>query len=129
MPTEISKHYASQLQEWMDAIYFDLGLSTRLTDRLEEVIRRNTIVGIADKVEIHQSHLDEVERKLSILEEKINQQKAAIAPNGIEVDDAVIDQPIRQMQSQLGRKMKKVENEFIRVKFECNSFLSEVFNA
>lgn len=129
MNTEISKHFSAQLQDWIDAIYFDLGLSSRLSDRLEEVIRRNTIVGIADKVEVYQNQLHEVERKLYIIEEKINQQKSLISKNGIEFDNAEIDQNTRHLQMQLSRKMKRVENEFIRAKFDCNTFLSEVFTA
>jgi hypothetical protein len=96
MNTEISKHFSAQLQDWIDAIYFDLGLSSRLSDRLEEVIRRNTIVGIADKVEVYQNQLHEVERKLYIIEEKINQQKSLISKNGIEFDNAEIDQAIEE---------------------------------
>lgn len=129
MNTEISKHFSAQLQDWIDAIYFDLGLSSRLSDRLEEVIRRNTIVGIADKVEVYQNQLHDVERKLYIIEEKINQQKSLISNDGIEFDNAEIDQNTRHQQMQLSRKMKRVENEFIRAKFDCNTFLSEVFTA
>ena len=64
MTTEVLEYFSEQLKDWMEAIYFDLGISSKLTDRLEEVIRRNTIIDIAAKVEVYQKQLNDSERKL-----------------------------------------------------------------
>ena len=81
MSLEISRYFSEQLKDCNEAIYFDLGISSKLTERLEEVIKRNTIVDIAAKVEVYQKQLDVIERKLYNLEAIVKRQEKLINEN------------------------------------------------
>jgi hypothetical protein len=128
MSTEISRYFTEQLKDSLDAIYFDLGISSKLSDRLEEVIRRNTIVDIAAKVEVYQKKLNDIERKLFALEGIVKRQEKSIIDNQEANKNAEVNDDIKIRQQLIVRKMKKTEGDFIRVKFDCNAFLYEVFN-
>ena len=128
MSTEISRYFSEQLKDSLDAIYFALGISSRLSERLEEVIRRNTIVDIAARVEVYQKKLNDIERKLYALEGIVKRQERSINQIQDSNENAEVDEDIKLRQQIIVRKMKKAEGEFIRVKFDCNAFLYEVFN-
>ncbi len=128
MSLEISRYFSEQLKDCNEAIYFDLGISTKLTERLEEVIKRNTIVDIAAKVEVYQKQLDVIERKLYNLEAIVKRQEKLINENLETNKNADVNNDIKLRQQLIVRKMKKTESDFIRIKFACNAFLYEVFN-
>ncbi len=128
MSSEISRYFSEQLKDCNEAIYFDLGISSKLSERLEEVIRRNTIVDIAAKVEVYQKKLNDIERKLYALEAMVKRQEKLIHDNQATNINAEVNDDIKLRQQLIARKMKKTESDFIGVKFNCNAFLYEVFN-
>ncbi len=54
MPNTIAEYYSDELADWKESIAFYTGETDELEKRLGEVIRRNSITGIAEKVEYQQ---------------------------------------------------------------------------
>ena len=128
MSSIIAQHFTDELKIWSDAIHFNNGLSSQLEDRLEEVIRRNSIVDIAAKVEVHQTLLNTMEEKFTALEDEILKQHDLLTENDSLIDDSQININMQQQQLVLGEKIKNAEKEFVDIKFYCNAFLSQILN-
>ncbi len=54
MPNTIAEYYKDELVDWNNSILFHNKEMQEMTQKLAEVIRRNSIVGIGEKVEAHQ---------------------------------------------------------------------------
>ena len=63
MPTNIAEYYISELLDWNNAIIFYNEEMEEIEQKLAEVISRNSIVGIAEKVEFQQTLLNDVSDK------------------------------------------------------------------
>jgi hypothetical protein len=95
-----------------------------LERKLGEVIRRNSIVGIAEKVEAHQDLLNGLSDRFYKLQIEIEQQEAALKTDSTLIDDTLINDKTEKQQAELRRKMQAAVKEYIDVKFDCNNFLS-----
>lgn len=124
MPTTIAEYYADELVDCNDSIQHYNEELDNLESKLEEVIRRNSIIGIAEKVEAHQFLINEVSDKFYALLLDFKKQEAAIKKDNSFIDDSLINDQIENQQSDLRLKMQAAEKEVIDVKFDCYNFLS-----
>ena len=125
MATPISKYYKDELGEWNNTILFYRNELGEFGVKLSEVIRRNSIVGIAKKVEGYQMKLNNAADKFYKLQLEMQQQEASLKTDSTLIDDSLVNNEIEQRQVELRRKMHEVENEYIDVKFDCYNFLSQ----
>lgn len=126
MPTTIAEYYSVELVDWNDSIQHYNEELDNIESRLEEVIRRNSIIGIAEKVEAHQTLINEVSDKLYALLLDFKKQEAAIKKNNTFIDDSLINDEIENKQADLRHQMQVAEKEVIDVKFDCYNFLSGI---
>lgn len=124
MPTNIAEYYISELLDWNNAIIFYNEEMEEIEQKLEEVINRNSIVGIADKVEVQQTLINEVSDKFYKLQNQIQEQSGTLQSDGKLKDDALISNDYELQQFEIRQKMNKVEKEYIDKKLNCYNFLS-----
>jgi peptidoglycan hydrolase CwlO-like protein len=124
MPTTIAEYYTDELINWNETIIFYNEEMNYLTQQLAEVIQRNSIEGIAKKVEVHQDQLNRLSDKFYRLQTQIDQQQDALKTDSTYIDNGLIDEQIEQRQLELRNKMRAAEKEYIDVKFTCDNFLS-----
>jgi hypothetical protein len=124
MPTNIAEYYISELLDWNNAIIFYNEEMEEIEQKLEEVINRNSIVGIADKVELQQTLINEVSDKFYKLQNEIQEQSGTLQSEGKLKDDALISNDYELQQFEIRQKMNKVEKEYIDKKLNCYNFLS-----
>lgn len=124
MSTTIAAYYTDELADWNDAISFYTGEIEEMENKLGEVINRNTILGIAAKVEGEQEMLNRVSDTFYRFKMEIAQQEALLKTNSTLVDNSFISNETESRQHDLRRKMQAIEKEYIDVKFECYNFLS-----
>ena len=127
MATTISQHYTDELLDWEQSISFYNEEMDEIEQKMLDVIRRNCIVGIAKKVNEHQTLLHQLSFEFDRLQEEIKQQEAELKMDSALVDDAFINYETEKLQAELRSKMQAAEKEYIDVKFECYNFLSETF--
>lgn len=126
MPTTIAEYYTDELSDWNDSIIFYNEEMNDLTQKLAEVIQRNSIEGIAKRVEAQQDQLNGLSDKLYMLQIKMDQQQGALKTGSTYIDNGLIDEEIEQRQLDLRQKMLAAGKEYIDVKFTCNEFLSGI---
>ena len=125
MATSISKYYKEELAEWNNTILFYRNELGELGVKLSEVIRRNSIVGIAKMVENYQLKLNQASDIFYKLQVQMQQQEASLKTDSTLIDDRLVNDEIEQRQVELRGKMHEPENEYIDVKFDCYNFLSK----
>ncbi len=125
MATTIAKHYSEELVDWNDSINFNNAEMEVIEQKLLDVIRRNSIIGIAEKVNAHQTRLNRVADMFDEIREEIQNQEAELKTDGTLLDDSFIHYETEKQQAELRRKMQEAEKEYIDVKFDCFNFLSE----
>lgn len=127
MPTTLAAYFIEELTDWQRTIAFYTEEMEGLTLKLQEVISRNSIPHIAEKVEEHQSVLNGVAEHFYHLQTQFNQQKAALKSDGALVDDAQIKGETSATQNDLRQHMLQAEKEYIEARTGCWSFLSGLF--
>jgi hypothetical protein len=126
MPITIASYYIDELANWSDSISFYEDEMEGIEEKFIAVIRRNSILDIAGKVEVHQAQLNLCSEKFYKLILDIEQQDEALTTDDTLVEDFAINNKIEKRQTDMRRKMQEVEKEYIDVRFECQSFLSEI---
>lgn len=124
MPNNIAEFYTDELLDWNDSILFYNKEMDDFEKRLGEVVRRNSIVGIANKVEAQQNLLNLISEKFYRTQIEIQQQQASLKTDSTLLDDTQINEATEKKQNDLRRKMQAVEREYIDIKFGCYNFLS-----
>ena len=123
MDTNLAQRYFEELENWSDSIKFYSIELDHLESKLYEVIRRNSIVGIAEKVNVYQNSLTNLSEKFDSLLENINIQESEINNEGKLLEDSHISFEMDKQQVDLRKKMKTLEKKFIDAKYNCNTFL------
>ena len=126
MPTIVSDHFADELTEWNESLVFYTEEIKAFTHKLGEVIRRNSIIGIAEKVEAHQIRLNQIAEKFHKLQKLIHQQELALKMDDSLIDDSMISRESEKQQVDLRVKMQDIEKEYIDIKFDCYHFMAGV---
>lgn len=124
MPNVKAEYYSDELLDWNHSIDFNNSEMDLLTEKLTEVIRRNSIVGIADKVEAQQTRINGSQDTFQKLAFEIEQQEAALKTDSTYIEDAQINNETEKRQEALRARMQAAEKEYIDVKFDCYHFLS-----
>jgi len=125
MSTTIAEHYSDELDNWVQSLHFYNVEMDLLESKLYEIVRRNCIVGIAEKVNTYQVRLSNLSEKFDSLIETIELQEAELKIDGKLVDDFRINYETEKLQSELRTKMEGLEKKYIDVRQDCNSFLTD----
>lgn len=124
MPNVKAEYYSDELLDWNHSIDFIISEMDLLTEKLTEVIRRNSIVGIADKVEAQQTRINRSQDTFQKLAFEIEQQEATLKTDSTYIEDAHINSETEKRQEALRTRMQAAEKEYVDVKFDCYHFLS-----
>ena len=124
MANIIAEYYSDELLDWNNSINFYNTEMNIIEQKLGEIIRRNSIKGIAEKVEAHQDMLNKATDIFYKIQIDIQQQETAIKTDSTLVDDSFINSETGKQQNELRRKMQEAEKEYIEIKFACYNFLS-----
>ena len=126
MSKRISSFYIDEFNRFTISISFYLDEILKIENNLDGIVRRNSIVGIAAKVEVHQLMLNKVSDKFILLKKEISEFKEVIKPNGRLLKNDAITKEMEHQVKLLSTSYKNIEQEFTDVKFYCNNFLDEV---
>lgn len=129
MPATVATYYFDELEDWSHSIDFCNEELAELTEQLGEVIRRNSIVDIASKVENQQAALDTISGLFHKLQVQIQEQETALKSETTPAENKVINDKTVLNQDMLRRNMQAAEKEFIDVKYNCHHFLSHLYKA
>jgi len=125
MATTIAEHYSDELDNWVQSLnYYNIEMDL-LESKLYEVVRRDCIVGIAEKVNVYQERLSNLSEKFDSFIETIELQEAELKIDGKLIDDFLINFETENQQTELRTKMQGLEKKYADVKKDCNTFLSE----
>lgn len=124
MATTIAEYYIAELLDWNNAIIFYNEEMEEIEQKLAEVISRNSIVGIAEKVEFQQTLLNDVSDKFYKLQNEIQEQSGSLQSDGKLKEDALISNDYELKQFEIRQKMNIVEKDYIDKKLNCYNFLS-----
>jgi uncharacterized protein (DUF342 family) len=124
MPNTVAEYYTDELLGWQDSIDFYNDEMSDLEEKLSDVISRNSIVGIAEKVENQQRKLNTVSEAFYRLREKLEQQEARLKTDHTFIDNTLIDTSIEKQQMELRQSMHQAEKDYIDTKYACYQFLS-----
>lgn len=124
MATTISAYFAEELYDWNRSVLRYQKEMKEFEIRLDEVIRRNSIVGIADEVAVQLTHLDRLSVVFKRLQKAIRQQATKLKKDNILLDDQSIEVETDKTQAELRGKMQAAEKEYVDTKFGCYQFLS-----
>jgi DNA-binding phage protein len=128
MPTRIAEYYSEEILDWSEYIEAFRDESDLINERLSDVIRRNSISNIAQKVEVYQDALDRMADIFETIEDEFNIQEQAIKDGEAFIEDTRVNPEIERRQELLRERMKEAEKEFIDVKFGCYQFLSDLLS-
>ena len=120
-----SEYFLEELKSWLNTIELHKKQKVLLDRSLEDIVRRNSLIDIAAKVEAHQILLNEVAIKLKALEERIHHQELTLKPENILIEDALLTTEMEQIQTELRQHTLTAEKEFIDIKYYCHDFLSD----
>jgi len=127
MAATIAEYFTDELARWKKAVAFYVREMHLLTVRLGEVIQRNSIPGIAAKVEKQQDKLNAVFKKFTRLQTKFRRQAASLKTDSTLIDDSLVKAETENQQKELREAMTFAEKEWIDAKNDCHNFLSEIF--
>jgi len=127
MSTTITEYYIAELLDWNNSILFYNDEMEDIEQKLAEVIARNSIRGIADKVEFQQTLLNEVSDKFYKLQNEISQQSSSLQLDGKLKDDSFITNTYETKQFEIRQNIYKLEKEYVDKKISCFNFLSWTF--
>lgn len=125
MATTIAEHYSDELDNWVQSLNFYNVEMDLLESKLYEVVRRDCIVGIAEKVNVYQERLSNLSEKFDSFIETIELQEAELKIDGKLIDDFLINYETDKQQSELRTRMHELEKKYVDVKHECNIFLTD----
>ena len=125
MSTIQSSYYSNELSDWGHAIGFYEEEIDNLGQQLGEVISRNCIIGIAEKVEAEQTLLNQAAAKFRNIQLDIENQEGLLRTDSTFIDDTGVTDEMQEMQDAIRRKMQEAETAFVDVKFHCYRFLSD----
>ncbi len=126
MAKKLTLYYDDELNSWIESVHFYLSEIHALGIRLDEIIARNSIVDIAAKVEVHQLLLNKINKKLGDLLLELKEQHSLIQKKKNENADAIIQKALEKEVKKMSLIFKKLEREYVDIKYYCNEFLSDI---
>lgn len=129
MPTSIAASYDEKLKKWikyLNACIEDVAIVEQL---LEDVIRRDNIVNIAAKVEVHQLMLEGVTAKINDMLSHMRNFRKNLYEEEELIDDMSITKLIEEEMKLIGNAQSKLEHEYSSLKTQCDHFLAEMLKS
>ena len=126
MAKKLTLYYDDELNSWIESIQFYIGEIQALGNRLDAIVTRNSIVDIAAKVEVHQLLLNKVNKKLVDLLLEIKKQHANIQKQKKENPEAAAQKTLEKEVKKMALVFKKLEREYVDIKYYCNEFLTDI---
>ena len=91
MPNTVAAFYSGELLDFYNTMEFYKKEIDEFTVKLEEVIKRNSIVGIAEKVETQQLLLNNLLKKFNQIKVEILEQQNALKTDSTLIDNNKIE--------------------------------------
>ncbi len=106
MATTIAAYYTEELEDWNDTIDFYFVEIENLRVKLEDIIRRNSIKNIAEKVEIYMAALTRVTNLFYKIQDSIHNQGTLLKTGTSLIDNTLIKDEIEMQQAVLRLNMQ-----------------------
>ena len=124
----MAAHFAEELSAWRGTIDQYQQEMDDIGTKLGDIIRRNSIKDIAEKVEMHQDILDAVADDFDMIQVAIQHQEAALMVNDHYIDDKMVRQDTGQRQEEIRKRMQDAEKAFIDAKYQCRAFIARTLS-
>ncbi|UKJ06705.1 hypothetical protein [Solitalea lacus] len=122
----IAEYYLNELNEWTETIKNYEADIHAFNLKLYEIIRRDAIPQIAEKLEPGFELLKKQEQNFTSLQESIQLQEEKLLKDEIPVDNSAIVSDIKANQDSIRQLMHSAEKEFIDAKYTCYQLLSSI---
>jgi hypothetical protein len=128
MNTLIAAYYATELDNWREALHQHLENIDETNEWLTEVLRFDTVPMLAARVEHHLNELLLCTKKLEQLQDNIESLETKLFNHDTPIENERITPEIKNEQSDLRQNIFDAEKEFLEIKFACNRFLADTVN-
>ncbi len=125
MANMLSEFYVDELTEWNRSIVFYNEELDELEEKLGEIIHRNTVPHIAEKVDAEQKKMNVVSEKFYWLQARIQLQEESMFTDEEFIDDTLVDQQKEDQQAALRLDMQQSEKEYVDTKYAIYTFISD----
>lgn len=127
MATSIAKLFIDELSGWNDTLDYYFEEIEEFEKKLSELISRNTIPRLAENAELFLNRFLSQRQNFFLVSSQILKMQAKLLKDTTPVDNEFVTDQIKIEQTSLREKMKKTEQEYINLKFDCQNFFSETF--
>lgn len=127
MATSIAKLFIDELSGWNDTIDYYFEEIEEFEKKLSDLISRNTIPRLAENAELYLNRFLSQRQDFFLLTSEILKMQARLMKDTTPVDNEFITDQMKKEQTFLRERMKKTEQEYINLKFDCQNFFSETF--
>jgi DNA repair ATPase RecN len=129
MTNSIAGYYINELEGWKEILDFNMENIDEMYKEVKEILRSNTIINLAEKVQYHLSQLQASKENLAKLHSKLNEYEKKFYPEQRAVTNDSITKGMKAYQQQLRREMHQLEKEYVDVKYDCDRFLADTITA
>ena len=128
MPSTIAEKYSVELLEMNELIVNYNSEMIIIAIKLNEIIRRDSIEGIAQKIEAFQFLLNRVTNEFHKIQIIIEFQVAMLKKDNYFIEDSQVNDTIGKQQAELRVILKDTVKQYISLKEDCNDFFSNIYN-
>lgn len=128
MASSIAEYYTNELDNWKDAILLHLERISESEERLNEILRYNTIPNLAANVEHHLNLLFLSRQNLLSLDRRITSFQQKLISERAPVKDELVTEDVKKQQKELRTAMYKTEKEYLETKYANDDFIDQTVN-
>jgi hypothetical protein len=125
MTTSIAEYYIEELEDLKKSIDFHIPEIEDAQEWLQRIIAGNTIPKLAAMVEHYTNILNLCRLNYVYLKGRIQSLSASLLKDDMPLENGMITDDLKKMQSELRANMFGIEKEYLEIKYNANVFLSD----
>jgi hypothetical protein len=125
MTTSIAEYYIEELEDLKKSIDFHIPEIEDAQEWLQRIIAGNTIPKLAAMVEHYANILNLCRLNYVYLKGRIQSLSACLLKDDMPLENGMITDDLKKMQSELRANMFGIEKEYLEIKYNANVFLSD----
>jgi hypothetical protein len=121
----IAGYFLSEMEGWQDSLEFYDKEMVRSDELLKVIIQMNTVPGLAGRVEEFMGRFKAIQEEMKSLEASILAAEGDLIKDEEPISNDVISDAISLQQKEFRSRMHILENRYLELKYECDSFIAE----
>lgn len=121
----IAGFFLSEMEGWQDSIEFYVKEMLRFDELFRVIIRMNTVPHLAEKVEQYSERFRIIQKEMQVLEEQITAGESDLVEDDEPLSNDDVSEQVSNRQKDLRSQMHVLQNRFLELKYECDSFIAD----